>query len=103
LETVPRLKTQESRNPEVGDERRSYRHQPYTKSDRLSQISKQKLSGARSSPPELHGAEMFDFGSTMMMVEREQRPGATSYYNTRKWIRRDAHWLMLFSFNTRTE
>jgi hypothetical protein len=46
---------------------------------------------------------MFDLGNTVMMVAKEQRPGAKSYFNTRMWIRRDAHWQMLFSFNTRIE
>jgi hypothetical protein len=46
---------------------------------------------------------MFDFGDTAMMVAREQRPGAKSYFNTRMWVKRDARWQMLFSFNTRIE
>lgn len=81
----------------------TYHDRPYNKGDRLSQISKQKLSGARSSPPELLSAEMFVFGTTVMMVAKEQRPGAKSYFNTRMWVRRDARWQMLFSFNTRIE
>ena len=81
----------------------TYHDRPYNKSDRLSQIAKQKLSGTRSSPPELLSAEMFDFGDTVMMVAREQRPGAKSYFNTRMWAKRDARWQMLFSFNTRIE
>lgn len=81
----------------------TYHDRPYTKSDRLSQIAKQKLSGTRSSPPELLSAEMFDFGDTVMMVAREQRRGAKSYFNTRLWVKRDARWQMLFSFNTRIE
>jgi hypothetical protein len=46
---------------------------------------------------------MFDFGDTEMKVGREQRPGAKCYFNfnTRTWIKRDARWQMLFSFNTR--
>jgi hypothetical protein len=81
----------------------TYHDRPYTKSDRLSQIAKQKLSGTRTSPPELLSAEMFDFGDTVMMVAREQRRGAKSYFNTRMWVKRDARWQMLFSFNTRIE
>jgi hypothetical protein len=46
---------------------------------------------------------MFDFGDTVMMVAREQRRGAKSYFNTRMWAKRDARWQMLFSFNTRIE
>ena len=61
----------------------TYHYRPYTKSDRRSQIAKQKLPGTRSSPPELLSAEMFDFGDTVMMVAREQRPGAKCYFNTR--------------------
>jgi hypothetical protein len=38
-----------------------------------------------------------------MMVAREQRPGAKSFFNTRMWVKRDARWQMLFSFNTRIE
>jgi hypothetical protein len=79
----------------------TYHDRPYTKSDRLSQIAKQKLSGTRASPPELLSAEMFDFGDTVMMVAREQRRGAKCYFNTRMWVKRDARWQMLFSFNTR--
>jgi len=56
------------------------------------------LSGTRSSPSELLSAEMFDFGDTVMMVAREQRPGAKSYFNTRMWVKRDARWQMRFSF-----
>ena len=81
----------------------TYHDRPYTKADRLVQISKQKESGERSSPPELSAAQMFDFGETVMMVAREQRPGAKSYFNTRMWVNRDGRWQMLFSFNTRIE
>jgi hypothetical protein len=79
----------------------TYHDRPYNKSDRLAQIAKQKLSGTRASPPGLLSAEMFDFGDTVMMVAREQRRGAQSYFNTRMWLKRDARWQMLFSFNTR--
>lgn len=81
----------------------TYHDRPFTKSDRLSQIGKQKLRGTHSSPPELRSAEMFEFGDTVMMVAREQRPGAKSCFNTRMWVRRDARWQMLFSFNTQIE
>ena len=81
----------------------TYHDRPYTKADRLAQISKQKESRKRSSPPELIAAQMFDFGETVMMVAREQRPGAKSYFNTRMWVNRDGRWQMLFSFNTRIE
>jgi len=76
---------------------------PYTKTDRLAQIHKQKLAGARSSPPQLLSAQMFDFGDTVMMIAREKRPRAKGYYNTRMWVHRDGRWQMLFSFNTRIE
>ena len=33
-----------------------------------------------NSPPELLSAEVFDFGDTVMMVAREQRPEAKSYF-----------------------
>ncbi len=56
-----------------------------------------------NSPPELLSAEVFDFGDTVMMVAREQRPGAKSYFDARMWVKRDARWQMLFSFNTRIE
>jgi len=81
----------------------TYHDRPYSKTDRLSQISKQKVSGTRSAPPELSAAEMFDFGESVMMVAKEQRPGAKSYFNTRMWVKRDGRWQMLFSFNTRIE
>jgi hypothetical protein len=76
---------------------------PYTKPDRIAQINKQKLSGARSTPPALLSARMFDFGETVMMIAREQRPSAKAYFNTRMWVKRDGRWQMLFSFNTRIE
>ncbi len=76
---------------------------PYGKTDRLAQIAKQKQKGAHSSPPELLSAEMFDLGETVLMVAKEQRPGAKTYFNTRMWLKRDARWQMLFSFNTRME
>ena len=81
----------------------TYHDRPYTKADRLAQIAKQKASGQHRAPPELLAAEMFDFGETVMMVAREQRPGAKSYFNTRMWAKRDNRWQMLFSFNTRIE
>jgi hypothetical protein len=46
---------------------------------------------------------MFDLGQTVMMIAREQRPGAKAYFNTRMWVHRDGRWQMLFSFNTRIE
>jgi hypothetical protein len=75
----------------------------YTKVDRLSQINKQKLAGARSAPPALVSARMFDFGDTVMMIAREQRANAKAYFNTRMWVKREGRWQMLFSFNTRIE
>ena len=81
----------------------THHDRPYTKSDRLAQIKKQKLAGARSAPPELTGARMFDFGETVLMIAREQRPGAKAYFNTRMWVERGGRWQMLFSFNTRIE
>ena len=81
----------------------THHDRPYTKADRLAQIRKQQLAGARSAPPELTSARMFDFGDTVMMIAREQRPGAKSYFNTRMWVKRDGRWQMLFSFNTRIE
>lgn len=81
----------------------THHDRPYTKADRLAQIKKQQLAGARSAPPELVSARMFDFGETVLMIGREQRPGAKPYFNTRMWTRRDGRWQMLFSFNTRIE
>ena len=81
----------------------THHDRPYTKSDRLAQIKKQKLAGARAAPPELTGARMFDFGETVMMLAREQRPGGKAYFNTRMWVERGGRWQMLFSFNTRIE
>jgi hypothetical protein len=76
---------------------------PYTKADRLAQIKKQKQIGARSNPPALVSARMFDFGDTVMMIAREQRASTKPYFNSRMWVKRDARWQMLFSFNTRIE
>ena len=81
----------------------THHDRPYTKSDRLAQIKKLSLAAAHSRPPELTSARMFDFGGTVMMMAREQRPNAKSYFNTRMWAKRDGHWQMLFSFNTRIE
>ncbi|OLB25558.1 MAG: hypothetical protein AUH13_30525 [Acidobacteria bacterium 13_2_20CM_58_27] len=81
----------------------THRDRPYTKSDRLAQIRKQKLALARSVPPELTSPRRFDFGETVMMIAREQRPGARSYFNTRMFVKRGSRWQMLFSFNTRIE
>jgi uncharacterized protein DUF4440 len=81
----------------------TFHDRPYTKTDRLAQINKQKTTGVRAAPQELVAAEMFDFGETVMMVAHEQRPGAKSYFNTRMWVKRDGRWQMLFSFNTRIE
>jgi|SRR5215469_908369 len=81
----------------------THHDRPYTKSDRLAQIKALKLAGARPTPPELTSARMFDFGETVMMMAREQRPGAKSYFNTRTWVKRGGRWQMLFSFNTRIE
>ena len=75
----------------------------YTKENRLAQLRKQKQSGGGSIPSALISAKMFDFGETVMMIAREQRPGAKPYFNTRMWVKRDGRWQMLFSFNTRIE
>jgi len=75
----------------------------YSKADRIAQINKQKQSGVQSVPPPLVSARMFDFGETVMMIAREQRPNAKAYFNTRMWVKRDGRWQMLFSFNTRIE
>ena len=76
---------------------------PYTKTDRVMQIQKLKLAGTRSIPPKLLTAKMYDFGDTVMMIAREQRPSAKAYFNTRMWVKRDGRWQMLFSFNTRIQ
>ena len=81
----------------------TFHDRPYTKADRLAQINKQKTTGTRAAPQELLSAEMFDFGETVMMVAREQRPGGKSYFNTRMWVKRDGRWQMLFSLNTQIE
>jgi hypothetical protein len=83
----------------------THHDRPYNKADRLSQINKQKLAGARSVPPALVSARMFDFGDTVMMIAREQRANAKAkaYFNTRMWVKREGRWQMLFSFNTRIE
>jgi hypothetical protein len=75
----------------------------FSKIDRIAQITKQKENGARSVPPALVSARMFDFGETVMMIAKEQRPNAKAYYNTRMWVRREGRWQMLFSFNTRIQ
>jgi len=81
----------------------TFHDRPYTKADRLAQIDKQKTTGVRAAPQELVAAEMFDFGETVMMVAKEQRPGGKSYFNTRMWVKRDGRWQMVFSFNTQIE
>jgi hypothetical protein len=81
----------------------THHDRPYNKADRLAQINKQQLSGARSFPPALVSARMFDFGDIVMMIAREQRANAKAYFNTRMWVKRDGRWQMLFSFNTRIE
>jgi len=81
----------------------THHDRPFNKSDRIAQINKQKQAGTKSVPPALVSARMFDFGETVMMIAREQRPGAKPYFNTRMWVKRDGRWQMLFSFNTRIE
>ena len=81
----------------------THHDRPYSKPDRLAQLNKQKRSGARAIPPALLSARMYDFGDTVMMIAREQRPNAKAYFNTRMWVKRDGRWQMLFSFNTRIE
>jgi hypothetical protein len=81
----------------------TFHDRPFTKADRLAQIDKQKTTGRRAAPQELLSAEMFDFGETVMMVAKEQRPGGKSYFNTRMWVKRDGRWQMLFSCNTQIE
>jgi len=81
----------------------THRDHPFTKTDRMVQIKKQRLAGTRSIPPSLVSARMFDFGETVLMVAREQRAGARPFFNSRMWVKRDGRWQMLFSFNTRIQ
>jgi hypothetical protein len=81
----------------------THHDRPLNKADRIAQINKQKQTGDKPVPSALISARMFDFGETVMMIAREQRPGAKPYFNTRMWVKRDARWQMLFSFNTRIE
>jgi hypothetical protein len=81
----------------------THHDRPLNKADRIAQISKQKQTGDKPVPSALISARMFDFGETVMMIAREQRPAAKPYFNTRMWVNRDARWQMLFSFNTRIE
>ena len=81
----------------------TFHDRPFTKTDRLAQINKQKTTGTRAAPQEVRDAEMFDFGETVMMIAHEQRPGAKFYFNTRMWMKRDGRWQMLFSLNTQIE
>jgi Domain of unknown function (DUF4440) len=81
----------------------THHDRPLNKADRIAQINKQKQTGDKPVPSALISARMLDFGDTVMMIAREQRPGAKPYFNTRMWVKRDARWQMLFSFNTRIE
>ena len=81
----------------------TFHERPYTKADRLAQIQKQKASGKRTTPQELLSAQMFDLGETVVMIARERGRGPKDYFNSRMWVKRDARWQMLFSFNTRIE
>jgi hypothetical protein len=81
----------------------THHDRPLNKADRIAQINKQKQTGDKPVPSALISARMFDFGETVMMIAREQRPAAKPYFNTRMWVNRDARWQMLFSFNTRIE
>jgi hypothetical protein len=81
----------------------THHDRPFNKTDRIAQINKQKQTGDKPVPSALICARMFDFGETVMMIAREQRPGAKPYFNARMWVKRDARWQMLFSFNTRIE
>jgi hypothetical protein len=81
----------------------THHDRPYTKADRIAQINKQRLAGAKSAPPALLGAQMFDFGETVMMIAHEQRRNSNAFFNTRMWVKREGRWQMLFSFNTRME
>ena len=71
------------------------------RANRIAQLRRRKQSGGGSLPLALLSARMFDFGETVMMLAREQRPNAKPYFNTRMWVKRDGGWQMLFSFNTR--
>jgi len=81
----------------------THHSRPFTKSERIAQIRKLKLTGRQSTPSPLLSARMFDLGQTVLMIAREQRPQAKPYFNTRMWVYRDGRWQMLFSFNTRIE
>lgn len=81
----------------------TFHDKPYTKAERILQIQKQKESGKHTTPQEVLSAEMFDLGETVVMIAHEKGRGAKNYFNTRMWVKRDARWQMLFSFNTRIE
>ena len=81
----------------------THHDRPLNKTDRIAQINKQKQTADKPVPSAVISARMFDFGETVMMIAREQRPGSKPYFNTRMWVKRDARWQTLFSFNTRIE
>lgn len=75
----------------------------YDKPNRLAQFNNLIKAGLHTTPTPMVSARVFDLGDAVLIAAHEQPPTNKTNLNTRLMIKRDGHWLMLFSFNTRIE
>lgn len=81
----------------------SMRDHPFTKQDRMDILTRQKAANTPSAPSPALSAQMFEFGSTVVMIAMHQPFHGNPVHVVRIWVQHQGAWQMAFSQQTAVE